>query len=169
MELWDAYDKNEQKTGVDLFPVEAIPKGMYHLVAEILVQHKDGTYLLMKRSEYEGNNPGCEEIGVLGNILKGETVLDGAFRMLQAKAGIKAERFRPMYHLISEAQQSIYYGYLCVTDYPKDFIELQGGGSSASRWISEEEMLLFYDSEKCIPIQKFHLEDYIAYLRGSIS
>lgn len=165
MELWDAYNKNEKKAGVDLARGEAIPKGLYHLVVEILVQHKDGTYLLLTRGEHKESYPGYEELGVSGNVLKGETVVRGAFRALQEKTGIKATRLKPMYHLISEAQKSIYYGYLCVTDCAKDSIQIQEGETSAYRWASEEEMLAFYDSEKCIPTQKLHLEDHIAYLR----
>ena len=34
---------------VTLVRGENIPDGMYHLVGEIIVKHKDGTYLLMQR------------------------------------------------------------------------------------------------------------------------
>lgn len=48
MERWDAYDRHFQKVeGVTLIRGEPIPEGLYHLVCDILVRHRDGTYLLM--------------------------------------------------------------------------------------------------------------------------
>ena len=35
MEIWDAYDENENLTGVNLIRGEAIPEGLFHLVCEI--------------------------------------------------------------------------------------------------------------------------------------
>ena len=75
MELWDAYNKNEEKAGVDLVRGEEIPKGLYHLVVSTVVRHKDGTYLLLRRSENKAIAPGFEEIGAGGAVLKGETPL----------------------------------------------------------------------------------------------
>ena len=52
MEIWDAYDKDFNKIE-DMTRIRgeeaSIPVGIYHLVCNILVQHKDGTYLLMQR------------------------------------------------------------------------------------------------------------------------
>ena len=50
MEIWDAYDENFNIIdGMTLVrgEEETIPEGVYHLVVDILVKHKDGTYLLM--------------------------------------------------------------------------------------------------------------------------
>ena len=50
-EIWDAYDKEFNKIdNVTLVRGENIPDGMYHLVGEIIVKHKDGTY--KKMSEF---------------------------------------------------------------------------------------------------------------------
>ena len=43
MELWDAYDRNGNKTGEILVRGEPIPEGRYHLVSEVLVRHVDGS------------------------------------------------------------------------------------------------------------------------------
>lgn len=165
MELWDAYNKNEEKTGTDLAQGDELPKGVYHLVVEVLVQHKDGTYLLVKQDEQADVYPGYEDFGISGNVLKGETALYGAHRKLQESTGIKADRLKLLYHLISEAQHAIYYGYLCVTNCSKDSVNIPEGGAPMCRWVSEEELLKFYDSDKCIPTKKLHLADYIDYLR----
>lgn len=63
MELWDAYNKNEEKAGVDLIRGEEIPKGLYHLVVSTVVRHKDGTYLLLRRSENCERKPVFEPSG----------------------------------------------------------------------------------------------------------
>ena len=53
MELWDLYDKDGKRTGEVWERCHGnymdIPEGRYHLVSDILVQHRDGTYLLTKR------------------------------------------------------------------------------------------------------------------------
>ena len=50
VELWDAYDAQMNKIeDVVLVRGEPIQSGIYHIVCEIMVEHVDGTYLLMKR------------------------------------------------------------------------------------------------------------------------
>ena len=49
-ELWDAYDIGLNKLdGVTLVRGEKLPDGVFHLVCEVAVKHKDGQYLLMQR------------------------------------------------------------------------------------------------------------------------
>lgn len=51
MEYWDACDNDLHLIpGVTLIRGEAIPEGMCHLVCDVIVRHKDGTYLLMQRA-----------------------------------------------------------------------------------------------------------------------
>lgn len=49
MEVWDAYTRDEVRTGEKLVRGAPIPDGVYHLVSEILVCHVDGDFLLMQR------------------------------------------------------------------------------------------------------------------------
>ncbi len=168
MELWDAYNKNEEKVGVDLVRGETIPKGLYALAVSTVVRHKDGTYLLMKRDESKAIAPGFEEVGAGGAVRKGETPRQAAYRELWEETGIKAARLDPLFHLISEGTQGIYYGYLCLTDIPKDSIVLQAGETSAYRWVTQEELLAFCDSDACIPAQRIWLEGFLNELRETI-
>ena len=168
MELWDAYNKNEEKVGVDLVRGEAIPKGLYALAVSTVVRHKDGTYLLMKRDESKAIAPGFEEVGAGGAVQKGETPRQAAYRELWEETGIKATRLDPIFHLISEGTQGIYYGYLCLTDVPKDSIVLQAGETSAYRWVTQEELLAFCDSDACIPAQRIWLKSFLDELRETI-
>ena len=48
MEIWDAYNAELKLIeNLQLYRGQEIPEGVYHLVCDILVQHADGTYLLM--------------------------------------------------------------------------------------------------------------------------
>lgn len=62
MELWDLYDKDGKRTGEVWERRHGnymdIPEGRYHLVSDILVQHRDGTYLLTKRHPGKDIYPG---------------------------------------------------------------------------------------------------------------
>lgn len=60
---------------------EKIPKGLYHLVSEIIVRHQDGTYLLTQRDERKDFG-GMWEATAGGSALKGESPLDCAKREL---------------------------------------------------------------------------------------
>ena len=49
MELWDAYDVRGNSLEHTLIRGEEVPAGEYHLVADILVRHTDGSFLLTQR------------------------------------------------------------------------------------------------------------------------
>jgi len=127
MELWDAYKADGTLAGFDLVRGEKIPAGYFHMVCEAVIQHADGDYLLMQRSFEKEISPGAWEIGAGGSALKGENKLEVVFREVKEETGIDSGEFEEIYRLVQEKQQSIYYGYLLKTDYPKDAIKLQEG------------------------------------------
>ena len=45
MELWDGYNENEEKIGIDIVRGSKIKKGVFHAVVNVIVYHDDGTYL----------------------------------------------------------------------------------------------------------------------------
>lgn len=160
MELWDAYDKDGNKLGGRLVRGEVIPDGRYHLVAEVLVRHSDGSYLLMQRSFEKDAYPGRYEASAGGSALKGESALEAARRELSEETGITAP--------LSMAQLSkttgnhtIYVQFLCVTDCDKQGIKFQEGETIGCRWLSEEEFIRFVNSEEAIPMQRQRLDSYI--------
>ena len=61
MELWDAYTRDEVRTGEKLVRGVPIPDGVYHLVSEILVCHVDGDFLLLQRDPTKIAYPGYWE------------------------------------------------------------------------------------------------------------
>ena len=155
MEIWDAYDRQGAKTGTDLIRGEKIGEGLYHLVCEVVVRHADGEYLLLQRDFRKEAYPGFEEIGAGGSALK----------ELREESGIEAGELEELYRIVSDRSHAIHHGYLCVTDAPKDSIVLQEGETIGYRWIGREELIAFFDSDRCISAQKERLKGFLDSIR----
>lgn len=141
MEIWDAYDSSWTKMeNVTLVRGERIPQGMFHLVCSILVKHTDGTYLLMKRAPQK-HLGGMWEATAGGSALAGEAPLACAIRELREETGIVSSTLVEVGREISDSKQSIYVGFLCVTNWAKDNITLQEGETVAYKWVSSKELL----------------------------
>lgn len=160
MEIWDAYNQDGTLAGVDLIRGEEIPKGLRHGVAEVFVMHEDGTILLMQRDWNKEGYPGYWESGAGGSVLKGESFLEGAKRELQEETGIRADELEMIYRSITD--ETIYYGYLCRTDVPKDSITLQKGETIAYRWVTEIEFMKIYEEGDQFPfLLKERMKDFV--------
>lgn len=145
MELWDAYNKEFKKiANMTLVRGEKIPSGVYHLVSEIIVRHKDGTYLLMQRDS-DKRFAGMWEATAGGSVLKGEDAFTCAKRELYEETGIETEELVELGHLIDH--DTIYVEFLCNTDWIKDKIILQKGETSAFRWITKNELIAMKKDE----------------------
>ena len=157
MELWDAYDENFRKIeGVSLVRGEPVPEGMFHIVMEILVRHKDGTYLLMQRDPRK-HFGGMWEASAGGSALQGETPLDCAKRELREETGILAENLTELQMRRIPRMRTFYGDYFCETDCEKDSIVLQEGETVAYRWATAEE-LLSMTREELVPMR---MQEYV--------
>ncbi len=159
VELWDAYNADGTKAGFDLVRGEDIPKGYFHKVAEVFVMHEDGEILLMQRAFTKPNSPGKYESGGGGSVLKGESFYEGAVRELFEETGVKAKQLHELYYEV--AGECIYQGYLCVTDMDKDKIVLQDGETIAYKWVTKEEFLEIYHSDKYLNHLKKNLYNFV--------
>ncbi len=166
MEIWDAYLKDGTLANHDLVRGTSIPKGLYHLVSEILVRHTDGDYLLMKRDERKPNYGGYYEATAGGSALKGEDKLACAKRELLEETGISSDNFTEMGKYVSD--ETIYYSFLCMTDCDKESISLQEGETMSYKWITEQEFIEFINSADMIDVQReryFEFFDKMGYIR----
>lgn len=154
MEKWDAYDQNGLKTGDILIRGEVIPDGLYHLVCEVLVQHTDGDYLLMKRSSAKPNHPGEYEATAGGSALMGEDKLQCVRRELFEETGIICVDFTELGLEISDKNQCIFYNFICTVNCDKSAITLQEGETEGFKWLSEADFIKFVNSGEMIPSQK---------------
>lgn len=158
MELWDGYLADGSLANIDLVRGEAIPKGIYHLVCEILVRHTDGDYLLMQRDFSKPNYGGYYEATAGGSALKGESKLVCAERELLEETGITAKALQEIGRYVSE--DTIYFNYLCITDCDKTSVSLQEGETISYKWVNENDFISFINSDKIIDVQRIRYFDY---------
>lgn len=163
MEIWDAYKQDGTLAGCDLIRGEEITKGLFHLVSEVIVKHKDGMYLLMQREWKKPNFPGLYEASAGGCVLKGEKPYDAAVRELKEETGIEAEQLKQIYRC--RGKHTIYYGYLCEIDCNKESIKLQEGETISYLWMTKEEFLKFVESDKYIQPYKERMSEYLDSIR----
>ncbi len=158
MELWDGYNRDGTLSGRDLVRGEPIPPGLYHLVCDILVRHRDGGYLLMLRDPRKPNYGGWCEATAGGSALKGEAGLTCARRELWEETGIASGSFRKIGCYISH--NTIYYQYLCIMDCEKSSVRFQEGETVGCKWVSKTEFIDFVNSEAMIDVQKERYRPY---------
>jgi 8-oxo-dGTP pyrophosphatase MutT (NUDIX family) len=93
-----------------------------------------------------------------GSALKGEDKITCAMRELTEETGIKAVSLEEIGHCVSH--DTIYFNFLCITDFDKASVRTQEGETTSYKWVSEHEFIRFVNSRDMIPTQKNHYMDY---------
>lgn len=163
MEIWDAYNEDEIKVGIDLIRGEKIDEGLLHAVVVIIVYHEDGTYLLMQRDWNKAKFPGLWEAGASGCVLKSESFLEAAKRELFEETGIISEDFKLIYSSTNAEMNAFYKVFLCSCNIDKNNIVLQKGETINFKWTSSEELINFIDSEYFINPSPKELKQYVMF------
>lgn len=161
MELWDAYDKDGRRTGGTLVRGETIADGLYHLVCEVLVRHKDGSYLCMQRAQSKKSYPGWWEATAGGSALRGEDEWACVRRELREETGIDCDAFEQIGRFVDAADHSIFCCFVCCVAVDKDGVTLQEGETEAFRWMTETEFRAFVRSGEMIPPQQRRYRAYL--------
>ena len=164
MELWDGYNENEEKIGVDIVRGEKISKGILHAVVDVIVYHEDGTFLLMQRDWNKPNKPGLWEAGARGSVVKGEEFLDAAKRELFEETGIKANNLELIYTIKKVEKNTFYKMYTCRCNIKKDSIILQDGETIDYKWVTKNELINLIDSDNFVSPDKSKLLQFIEVL-----
>ena len=147
MEIWDAYYADRTLANKTLIRGQKIPLGLFHIIVETLVQHKDGTYLVMQRDDNKSSNPGLYEGSAGGSVLSGETVAEGAIREVKEETGLNAKSVSPIYEFIYEEEGAITLGFVTIVDCEKECIKYQKGETIAHKWLTLDELKMFVDSK----------------------
>ena len=159
MEIWDLYDKNGVKTGETWerqweSTNKEIPEGRYHIVCEVLVRHKDGTFLLVKRDPNKEAYPGYWEASAGGSALAGEDPLTCVKRELLEETGIVADSLVQI-GFTNERKPCLFYSYLAYTNCDKDAVKLQEGETVEYKWVDRAGMLEYLDSDLAIKTHNY--------------
>ena len=150
MEIWDLYHRDGHPAGLDHVRGEPLPKGLYHLVCDVILRHADGDFLLMRRAFDKPIYPGFWELTAGGSALKGETPLDCARRELLEETGLAARDFREIAFTIDDDNGCLYHSFVAFTDAPKDAVRLQEGETVDYRWIDIDGLRAFLRSGEAI-------------------
>ncbi len=160
MEIWDGYFKDGTLANIDLIRGKVIPSGIYHLVCEVLVQHEDGDYLLMKRDLSKPSYGGYYEATAGGSALKGEDKITCIKRELFEETGIISNDFKKLETFIFDDDNCIFHTFLCITDWDKSSVKLQEGETISYKWLNELDFISFINSNKVIETQKKRYFNY---------
>ena len=135
---------------------EAIPKGVFHLVCDVIVRHEDGSYLLMQRDKRK-NFGGMWEATAGGSALQNESPLECAARELREETGIIPANLTEVGRVRSH--DTIYVEYLCITNCKKDCITLQEGETIDYKWVRKSELVSMKKSELVTDRMQTFIED----------
>ncbi|WP_051589008.1 NUDIX hydrolase [Ruminococcus sp. NK3A76] len=148
-EYWDLYDRQLRPLGkkYERDDSKQMPKGEFHIVANILSVNRQGRMLITRR--YEGKNHGGYWEISGGSVLSGEQPVDGAARELFEETGLKADpgELRYMGQIIRESSGCIHNFYLYEGDFTEADITLQEGETTDFKlvWPREIERMAYAD------------------------
>lgn len=163
MEIWELTDREGRPTGETAIRGEAIPEGRYHTVAEVLLRHRDGDYLLMHRDPKKILFPGRWEATAGGSALPGEDALRCVRRELREETGLEAESFREVALHIYDEDHCRFHSFVAETAADKSAVVLQPGETDAFRWATEAEFIAYLRSGEAIVSQR---DRYTVWFRG---
>lgn len=148
MERWDAYTADGILTGEILIRGEPIPAGRYHLVSEVLIRHRDGGWLVMRRDPNKDYCPGKWEASAGGSALAGENSLTAAHREVREETGLSVRDLKLIYHEIGDSY--LFDNYVGITDDPRDAVRLQPGETVDYRWVDTATLVELIESGQCM-------------------
>ena len=172
MEIWDLYDREGKKTGKTwertFGGFKQIPEGYYHMVADILVRHTDGTYLLTKRDMSKDVYPGYWEASGGGSAVTGEEPLEAAERELFEETGLTPIHMELVSHTFSDRSHSMFYSYLAIVDADKDSVVLQEGETVDYKWVDAHGFIEYVDSDTAMTSHNNRFKELIDGIRAEL-
>ncbi len=169
MEIWDLYDANGNNTGETWERIYGaknnIPEGRYHIIGNILVKHKDGTYLLTLRDPNKDAYPGFWQASAGGSAQHGEGPIECAKRELFEETGIISDSFELVSRSFSERSHSLIYSYLTEVDCDKEGIVLQKDETVDYKWVDAAGLIEYSESDLAIKNDVKRYEDVYEKLR----
>ena len=163
MEIWDLYDGEGNRTGETWERSRAgeIPEGRYHIVCDVLIRHRDGSFLLMKRDPEKDGYPGCWEAGAGGAALAGEGPEEAARREMLEETGLVPETLDLIGVTRRSSSRSILYAYVASVACGRDDVRLQKGETVDHRWMARGPFLAAMREEELLAVQYERFRPYL--------
>ena len=136
---------------------EKIPKGVYHLVSEVIVRHQDGTYLLTQRNSKKS----WWDVGsdCWWFSFARRNPLECAKLELREETGILIDDFIEVGRVLHQKHQTYYVNYLCHTDVDKDSIV----------WYYFDENGRVVTGDQEINVQELHFDENGVQTKGGFA
>ena len=163
MEIWDLYDEQGNNTGEtwERSRAQEIPEGRYHIVCDVLIRHRDGSFLLTLRDPRKEMYPGCWEASAGGSALAGETPEEGARREMLEETGLQPEKLELISVTRKPETRSAVYAFFAIVDCLKDAVRLQEGETVDYQWIEPSAFLHLLREEPVLAIQYPRYKPYL--------
>ncbi len=163
LEVWDLYDERGNKTGEtwERSRAKDIPQGKYHIVCDILIRHRDGSFLLTLRDAHKDMYPGCWEASAGGSALAGETPEEAARREMMEETGLTAVKMDLIGITRKPETRSVIYAYLGKVACDKKEVRLQEGETVDFRWMEPHSFLQLISKEPVLRIQYLRYKPYL--------
>ena len=163
-ELWDLYDREGKRTG-EIFErgfgtYQKIPQGRYHLVSDVLVQNKDGRFLLCKRHMEKDVYPGFWEASAGGSAKVGELPGECARRELKEETGLETDQLDLINVVFREPSHSLIYCYVARVDVDPDSVILQEEETVDYKWVDAAGLLDYSVSDVAIKTSVERYENF---------
>lgn len=154
-EMWDAYDKDENKLGFEIprSRAKSLPEGVFHVVIFVYCITRNGKVLTTRRSPLKTYPLKWEVTG--GSIITGETPKEGAIRELFEETGIvcTGEELEQLYDLTDFDKQCIYHGFSLVIK-EDEKIKLQDDETIDYKLLNFDEFKELVLSDDFVPSEK---------------
>lgn len=148
VEIWDAYDAQENKLGYDIFRGDTLQDDVYHIAVEIYVFSRNGNVLITQRSAAKTYPLKWENTG--GSVLKGETPVQGAIRELNEETGLRVTEAQLCPAYTEVKHPCIYKCFVALVD-GNENIKLQKGETVDYKWLPHDDFLKFIKSDEFVP------------------
>lgn len=145
LEIWDLFDENGNKTGEIMQAGMPVPKGLYHMGADVWIVNSENKILIQKRSPSKRLAPNVWAM-TGGSVIKGETSLQTIQRETLEELGIKlnCKDFRLM---ITYKTGNVWVDeYITRQDVDLKDIVMQKEEVSEVKWATYEEVEQIFES-----------------------
>lgn len=139
MEIWDLVDEEGNITGKTIIKGEPIPKGYYHLGADVWIINSENKILIQKRSSKKRLEPNKWAM-TGGSTKKGETTIETIERETLEELGIKLNT-NELKLITSYKTDTVWiYQYIIRQDIDLKEIAMQEDEVSEVKWVTYEEI-----------------------------